>query len=138
MVTGSQLTFSLSQVKRTTVGLCVTGDKEHDESDDGRNVTLNDQPFPRTCLRLDDATELHSAAKHHCRDHAQAETHLIRNHLHGTTHGRDNRILVVGAPSRKDDAEDTDAADGRDHKHADVEVEHGSALVPRQEREGAH
>ena len=67
--------------------LNVTVDTENEESDDSRDMTLDDEPSPRTCLYTDDVTELHGATKDDGCHHAQTERNLIRDHLHGTTHG---------------------------------------------------
>src|SRR5574344_395247 len=48
MVTGSKFTLSLAQVERTAVGFSITGYQEYDESDDGRDMALDNQPVPRT------------------------------------------------------------------------------------------
>ena len=50
MVAGGQLTLSLSHIERATVSLSVTGNEEYEEGDDGRNVSLEDEPFPRACI----------------------------------------------------------------------------------------
>ena len=133
MVTGCQLALCLSQVERATVGLGVTSYEEYEESQDGRHVALDDEPAPRTDLSLNDAAHLHGACEDYGRDKAEAERHLIGNHLHGATHGRHYRILVVGTPSGEEHAEYAYRADGGDEEQAHIEVEDMRTHVPWQE-----
>ena len=55
MITCSQLTLCLSKVERTTVSFGVSCYKEHEESYDGRNMSLEDKGPPRSGLSLNDA-----------------------------------------------------------------------------------
>src|SRR5574344_226144 len=138
MVTGSKFTLSLAQVERTAVGFSITGYQEYDESDDGRDMALDNQPVPRTRLSLHDTTHLHSSGEHHGTDHTQTERHLVRDELYGTTHGRHHGVLVVTTPASHEDTQHADGADSSHQEDAHIEVEHGHTLVPRQEREGTH
>ena len=108
MMTGCQLTLGLSHIKRATVGLSVTCDEEHEEGYQRRDMTLEDEPLPRTCLSLYDTTHLHRTCQDHSCNQTEAERHLIRNHLHSTTHGRNHRVLVVGTPTCEEDTYHTD------------------------------
>ena len=90
MVAGCKLALGLCQVERATVGLGVASHEEHEEGDDCRDVSLEDEPAPRACLCLDDAADLHCAGQHHGCDKAEGERHLVGDELHGTTHGRNH------------------------------------------------
>ena len=72
MITGCELALCLGKVERTTVGLGVTGNEEHEEGDDGGNVAAENQPVPWTGLCLHDARHLHCASQYHCRDETEA------------------------------------------------------------------
>ena len=138
MVTCRQLTLSLSHVERATVGLGITGNEEHEEGDDGRDMPLKDEPLPRTCLCLNNTAHLHGTSQDDSGNQTEAERHFIGNHLHGTTHGGNHRIFVVGAPTGQEDAYNTDRRNSGEQEHADIEVKHRSTVVPWQEREGTH
>ena len=77
MVSGGQLTLSLSHIKRATVGLSVTCNEEHQEGDDSGDVTLEDEPAPRPRLSLNDTTHLHRTRQNHSRNQTEAERHLV-------------------------------------------------------------
>ena len=108
MVTGGQLALGLGHVEGATVGLSITGDEEHDKSDDSGHVTLYDEPAPGAALSLDDARDLHRARQDDGGYEAEAQRHLVGDHLHGSTHGRHDRILVVRSPSCHEDAHHAD------------------------------
>ena len=138
MVAGSQFALGLSHIERTAIGLGIACDEEHDEGDDGRNVTAHDEPIPRASLVIDYLAHLHRTNQDDGGDEAEAERHLIGNHLHGSTHRRHNGIFVVTTPSGKEHAHHANRRNGRNQEQADVEVEHARTLVPRQKRERAH
>ena len=96
-------------------------------------MTLDDQPVPSTSLSLNDTAHLHSTSKNYCRNQAETERHLIRNHLYGTTHGRYHRVLVVGCPTGEEHAQHTDRTYGSDEEYTYVEVENMCSLVPWKE-----
>ena len=138
MITGCQLALCLGKVERTTVGLGITCHEEHEEGDDGGNMTTEDEPVPRTGLCLHDTRHLHRACEDDGCDKAEAERHLIRDHLHGATQCRHNGILVVGTPSGEEHANHSDTGNGGEKEDANIEVEHHSTIVPRQEGERSH
>ena len=138
MVSGGELALRLCHIERSAVGLGVSCHEEDEESDDGGYVSFEDEPLPGSGLCLHDAAHLHGAGENDGSDEAEAERHLIRYHLDGSTHGAHHGVLVVGAPSSEEDAHHSDAGDGGKEEHAHIEVDDGSALVPRQESEGSH
>ena len=101
-------------------------------------MSLEDEPFPRACLSLHDTAHLHGSCQDDSGNQAEAERHLVRNHLHSTTHGRNHRVLVVGTPTSQEDTYHANRRNGGEQEHTYVEVEDGSTIVPRQEREGAN
>ena len=133
MVTGGELALGLGKVKRAAVGLCVACDEENEERNDGRNMALEYEPVPRTGLGLHYSGHLHGAGEYNCRYETEPERHFIRYELHGTTHGRNNAILVVTAPSGHEYTDDADARHGSKQEDAHVEVKNLGPLVPRQE-----
>ena len=101
-------------------------------------MSLEDQPLPRAYLCLHDTTHLHRTCQDHGCDQTEAERHLVRDHLHSTTHGGNDRILVVRTPTCEEDTYHTDRRNGGEQEHTHIEVEHGGTIVPGEEREGTH
>ena len=109
MIAGGKLALGFSQVERAAVSLGVACHEEYKKSYNGRHVSFEYQPVPRSGLLCHDTRDLHCAGKYHGSDEAQAERHLIGYKLHGPAHCRDNAILVVARPSGKEDADDANA-----------------------------
>ena len=101
-------------------------------------MALEDEPAESTSLSLNDTANLHCACQDNGCDKAEGERHLVRDELHGTTHSRNHRVLVVGTPTCHKDTHDANARDSRHEEYANVEVEHLGTIVPRQERECAY
>ena len=135
MVTGCKLALGLSHIEWATVGLGVTCDEEYEEGDDSRDVTLEHKPLPWACLCLNDTAHLHGSCQDYSCNQAEAERHLVRNHLHCTTHGRNHRVLIVRTPTCEEDTYHADRRNGGEQEYTYVEIEDGSTHVPRQERE---
>ena len=96
-------------------------------------MTLDNQPVPSTSLCLYDTAYLHGAGENYCRNQAEAERHLVRNHLYGTTHGRNHRVLVVRCPTSEEHTQNADRTYGCDEEYTYVEVKNMSSLVPWKE-----
>ena len=98
-------------------------------------MTLENQPAEGAALCFHDTTNLHRTRENHGRDEAEAQRHLVRNHLHRATHGRNNAILIIRAPSCDEYSNNADTRNGRHQEDADVEIQNCSTLVPWHERE---
>ena len=72
MVTSGQLTLCLGKVERTTVGLGITSYEEGEETYQCWDMTLEDEPAPRTCLCLNDSADLHRASEDNGGDETEA------------------------------------------------------------------
>ena len=101
-------------------------------------MALEDKPPKGAALCFHDAANLHCARKNHGCDEAKAQRHLVRNHLHRTTHGRNNAIFVVGTPSGDEYTNNADTRNGRHQEDADVKIQDCCAFVPRHERESTY
>ena len=64
----------------------ISGNQENEESNQGRNVALENQPLPRTRLSFYDSAYLHRTGQYYRGNQTQAQRHFVRNHLNGGTH----------------------------------------------------
>ena len=137
VVASGQLALGFGKVERATVTLGIACNEVDDESQNGGHVAAEDVPAFNGLL-LADFAERHRARQTNHGEHRHADGQFVADNLRTRAHGTDERILIVGRPTGQQDAHHANTGDGQEEEHADVEVNHVRALVPRQAGKGHH
>ena len=129
MISGSQFTFRFGKVERATVTFCISGNQIDDESNDRRNMSLEDEPT--ISLSFYDFRKLHGSRQHyHCHD-THTNRKFITDNLCTASHGTDQREFVVTTPTGQQDTDNSNAGSCQQEEHAHIKVQNRRTFIKR-------